>query len=245
MKWKRVNNKMKHTIEPIIVNNRKIYPFKTKDELIKYIVDYKGLLIAIGVEKLLTDDSKLIEIFNNNITYSDGYGAVYALKRKGVEVEKIPGAYLWLDIVKEFSDKKTFYLIGAKNEIYNQTIHKLKLEFPHINIVGGCDGYFKSDELLISDIKKHKPDIVLTALGSPKQEFFMNKASKEYQALYMGLGGSFDLYVGDAKPVPEWWNKYIKWEGLYRMFMDIKNVKRLKRQFILFKFIQSIISGKI
>ena len=39
-----------------------------------------------------------------------------------------------------------------------------------------------------------------------------------HKALYMGLGGSFDLYCGKTKPVPEWWKKVFKWEGIYKMF---------------------------
>ena len=236
---------MQNNILPILINNRNIYPFQDKAEFLNQIEDYQGILIAIGAEKLLLDNEELILIINSNISYCDGFGAVYALKRKGVIAAKIPGAYFWLDVVKKFYKTKTFYLLGAKEEILDKTLNKLKMQFPNINIVGFHDGYYSDEVSVCEDIITKKPDIVFTALGSPKQEFLMSKLLKKHSALYMGLGGSFDLYTGKAKPLPEWWNKIFKWEGLYRLFYDITNIKRIKRQKIIFKYFSYIIKGKL
>jgi|SRR5690554_1088262 len=232
-------------LEPVEINNRYIYPFKDTEQFLSQIESYQGILIAIGAEKLLNPDEELISIINNNIAYSDGFGSVYALKRKGHSAAKIPGASFWLDIVNKFHESKTFYILGAKEEVLNDTLVKLKTEFPDINIIGSHNGYYQNEEKIIEDIISKKPDIVFTALGSPKQEFLMSKLKKRHQALYMGLGGSFDLYTGKAKPVPDWWNKVFKWEGLYRLLNDITNIKRIKRQKIVFKYFSYLIQGKI
>lgn len=236
---------MLKAFQPVTVNQRKIYPFKSKEDLIDYIQDFKGILIAIGAEKLLSDDTKLIQLLNANIAYCDGFGAVYALKRKGVEAAKIPGAYLWLDIINSFYKDRSFYLLGSTSEILKLTIEKLSTNFPNIKIIGSNNGYFKDENSIIQDIKLKRPEVVFVAMGSPKQEYFMAKCLSEHKALYMGLGGSFDLYTGKAKPVPQWWNKIFKWEGLYRLFTDLKNIKRIKRQKIIFKYISYLIKGKI
>ena len=236
---------MQNKILPVLINKRNIYPFQDKDQFLNQIEDYDGLLIAIGAEKLLVENEDLISIINNNIAYCDGFGAVYALKRKGVEAAKIPGAYFWLDVVKTFYKTKTFYLLGAKQDILDKTLEKLRTEFPNINIVGAQNGYYSDEDAVCNDIISKKPDIVFAALGSPKQEYLMSKIHKDHPVLYMGLGGSFDLYTGKAKPVPEWWNKIFKWEGLYRLFDDITNIKRIKRQKIIFKYFSYIINGKL
>jgi len=232
-------------LKPIKVNNRNIFPFKDKDQFLDTIQDYNGILIAMGAEKLLSTDKELISIVNDNIAYCDGFGAVYALKRKGAIAAKIPGAYFWLEIVRKFYKKKSFYLLGAKEDVLSETITKLNTEFEGINIVGSQNGYFENEDDIIQDILTKKPDIVFTALGSPKQELLMQKLSKRHKALYMGLGGSFDLYTGKSKPVPIWWNKVFKWEGLYRLLNDITNIKRIKRQKIVFKYFSYMIKGKI
>ena len=61
------------------------------------------------------------KIINNSLTYCDGYGAVYALKRKGIYSAKIPGAYLWLSIIERFYKTKSFYFLGAKQEVIEKS----------------------------------------------------------------------------------------------------------------------------
>ena len=232
-------------MNPIIINNKKVFAFSSEKELLDKLDNYKGLLIALGAEKLLNDDKNLASIINNSLTYCDGYGAVFALKRRGVYSVKIPGAYLWLSLIEKYCNEKIFYILGSTNETILKTKNKLEKEFPKIKIVGFRNGYFNNNDDIIKELTNLKPDIVFVALGSPKQEFFMNQAMKSHSALYMGLGGSFDLYVGKAKKVPLLWNKIFKWEGLYRSLSDITNFKRMKRQKLLLNYIYALLIKKI
>ncbi|GAB6907131.1 Glycosyltransferase, WecB/TagA/CpsF family [Desulfosarcina cetonica] len=230
-----------------IVNERWIYAFPSSDDLVTYVGDKKHILIAIGTEKILNEDKKLVRIINENIGYPDGIGAVAALRRKGSRAVKIRGAELWLEIIRRYQHEKSFFLIGAEQMVIERTIEKLRCEFPNINILGYRDGYFQEDELpsLLVTLKAKKPDIVYVAMGSPRQEYIMEKMYREYPALYMGLGGSYDLFIGKAKPVPAWWNKMFKWEGLYRAFNDIGNLKRWKRQLPALRIIYKLLLNKI
>ena len=94
------------------INEIRTFCFRTKNELIEYISDKKKILVAINAEKILNDSAELKNIINNNIGYPDGIGAVWALKKKGFKVEKIPGVELWLDIIRQYSSSKSFYFIG-------------------------------------------------------------------------------------------------------------------------------------
>jgi UDP-N-acetyl-D-mannosaminouronate:lipid I N-acetyl-D-mannosaminouronosyltransferase len=215
--------------------DKKIYPFLNRSELLSYISDKKNILIAINAEKILKDNEKLTEIINNNIGYADGIGAVWALKKKGFSVERIPGVELWLDIVKKYSGSKSFYLIGSNDIVINETVKKLKIDYPDINIVNYRNGFLKDGEkeLLITDILEKKPDIIFAAMGTPKQEFLMNDIYTTYPALYMGLGGSFDVYCGLLKRAPKLFLK-LKIEWLYRL---LKEPTRIVRQIHLIKFV--------
>ncbi len=229
------------------INSKKIFGFKSRSELLAHISLQKKILIAVGVEKILNRDIKLTKIINENIAYCDGVGAVMALKKKGLYSVKIPGAKFWLDLINDHYKTKTFYLIGSKEIVIKDTVNKLKKEFDGINIVNFRDGYFGDDEisLIEKDLILKKPDIVFVALGSPKQEYLMDHFIKKHPALYMGLGGSFDLYTGVAKEVPTIWKKIFKWEGIYRAFNDFRNMKRWKRQLIAFKFIYKYYFNKL
>jgi UDP-N-acetyl-D-mannosaminouronate:lipid I N-acetyl-D-mannosaminouronosyltransferase len=222
---------------------KKAYGFKSTNELLDYIIDKQTILIALNAEKLNNENTELTNIINENIGYPDGIGAVLALKRKGVYSKKIAGADLWLDIIQRHHQTKSFYFIGGVPSIIEKTIMLLRKEFPMINIVGFRDGFLKEGDstLLIKDFIDKKPDIIFVAMGSPKQEFLMHKFIQEYKALYMGLGGSFDVYTGYKKRAPLLYQKL----GIEWMYRFLKEPSRWKRQWALFSFAVKIILNKI
>lgn len=201
------------------LNGVAVYPFRSEEELLDYAFRNLGILVAINAEKILNATPETRAIINRNIGYCDGVGVILALKRNGYDgCRKIPGCELWLKIVQRSYEEKTFYLIGGKQEVIEKTVGKLETEFPGIRILGHRDGYIRTDEekeALIDDIVAKKPDIVFVAIGSPRQEFLMEEIRKRHDALFMGLGGSFDVYTGHAKRAPRWWIEH-NLEGLYR-----------------------------
>ena len=229
----------------IDVNGVKVYPFTSEEELLKYVDDKKGILVAINAEKILHATDQTRSIINRNIGYCDGAGAMLALNQKGCkDAIKIAGCELWLKIIKRFYKEKTFYLIGAKSEVIEESVAKLKTEFEGINIVGYRNGYINSDEdkkSTITDIVNKKPDVIFVAMGSPKQELFMEEIQKSHNAIFQGLGGSFDVYTGTVKRAPKWWVDH-NLEFAYRL---IKEPKRIKRQIHLLKYAYWLVTKKI
>ena len=219
----------------ITIDGVKIYPFSSSTELINYVDGHKAMLVAVNAEKILHATQHTREIINNNIGYSDGIFTVQALKQKGAKnAVKIPGCELWLDIIEHFKDDRTFYFVGAKHEVIDATVEKLKASYPKLNIVGYRNGYIKTDEeraALIDDIAQKKPDVVFVAMGSPKQELLMSEMQQRHKAIYQGLGGSFDVFTGNVKRAPKWWVDH-KIEFAYRLF---KEPSRIKRQLPLVK----------
>ena len=226
-----------------IINNYKINAFQSKEEFLDRIINEKKILIAMNAEKIVKEDNVLVDIVNRNIGYPDGFGAVIALRSKGAKAIKIPGSEFWLDIIKKFNNNRSFYLIGSTDKVIENTVSRLIKEYPNINIVGYQNGFFKDGdkEKLIKDLKKQKPDIVFVAQGTPKQELLMNDLSKEHTALYMGLGGSFDIYGGDKKRAPMLFLK-LELEWFYRLLQE---PTRISRQMALMKFFLRGISSKI
>jgi len=224
----------------LITNGLKIYAPKSREALIEYAIKHQKILVAINAEKILhaTDESR--DIINRNLGYPDGIGAVWALKNKGAkEVVKIPGCEFWLDIIKKHYKEKSFYLVGGKQAVIENTVIKLKSQFEGIHICNFRNGYIKTEKeelSLIEDIKKHKPDIVYVAMGSPKQEKLMERIQKSHDAVYQGLGGSFDVYIRAVKRAPEWWVKN-NMEWLYRL---LSQPSRIKRQIHLVRFLVNL-----
>ncbi len=227
-------------------NGVKLYPFSSFEELVAVVSQEKKMLVAVNAEKILHATEQTKAIINNNIGYSDGIGAVMALKKHGFSnAQKLPGCELWLKIVETLNNQgKTFYLVGSKQEVIEATVQKLQQEYPSIKIVGYRNGYINSEEekqQLIADIVANQPDIVFVAMGSPKQELLMQEIMQQHKAIYQGLGGSFDVYVGTVKRAPEWWVKH-NLEFAYRL---IKQPSRIKRQIYLVRFWWMVKVGKI
>ncbi len=232
-------------METIDVNGVNIYPFSSDNELLDYIDEKKGILVAINAEKILHATDRLRSLINRNIGYCDGFGAVLAMHKKGKQnVVKIAGCDLWLKIVGKFYKEKTFYLVGGKQNVIEETVSKLKYQFAGIRIVGYRNGYIKNEderEDLIKDIVANKPDVVFVAMGSPKQELLMEDIQLKHPAIFQGLGGSFDVYTGHVDRAPKWWINH-NLEFAYRL---IKQPSRIKRQIHLARFLWKLEIGKI
>ena len=230
--------------DKIELNGMKVFPFRSSGELLGYVDQHKGILVAVNAEKVTKATDETRSIVNNNIGYADGAGVVVAMHKLGhPEAVRIAGCDLWLDIVKESYKKKSFYLVGGKQEVIDETIAKLKKEFKGIIILGYRNGYIKTDEerdALIQEIADKKPDVVYVAMGSPIQEFLMADMMKVHPAIYQGLGGSFDVYTGRVKRAPLWWQKH-NLEFLYRF---LKQPQRYRREYYRLKFLVWMIMGK-
>ncbi len=123
--------------------------------------------------------------------------------------------------------KKTVALIGAKQEVVENAVVNLKAEIPDLNIVYYHDGYFDDDSAIIDDLKDKKPDFIMVALGSPKQEFFISKLKTVLpDSVMIGLGGSFDVWAGAVKRAPIiYQNLGLEW--LYRTLCEPQRFRRI------------------
>ena len=232
-------------MDKVSLNGVEIFPFDSEQQLLHYVDTHKGMLIAINAEKILHATEQTRVIINRNIGYCDGAGAQMALKQKSYKGAcKIPGCELWLKIITRFYREKTFYLVGGKQQIINETVEKLRFEYEDIQIVGYRNGYIKTDEekrQLIDDIVEKKPDVVFVAMGSPKQELLMEEILRQHRAIFQGLGGSFDVYTGHVQRAPKWWVEH-NLEFAYRL---IKEPKRLKRQIHLIRYAWWLLTKKL
>ena len=121
------------------------YAPTSREELMQYAFDHQKIMVAVNAEKILhaTDESRTL--INRNLGYPDGIGAVWALQKKGIKnVVKIPGCELWLDIISHSYKNKSFYFVGGKQQVIDETVEKLKNEFKGINILNYRNGYVET-----------------------------------------------------------------------------------------------------
>ncbi|MBE5812516.1 MAG: WecB/TagA/CpsF family glycosyltransferase [Clostridiales bacterium] len=178
------------------------------------------------------EDEEFKTILNSSfLNIPDGNGVVWASKQiKEPLEERVAGfdfIHRLFGLGKD-NDVK-FYFLGSKPGIAEKAKENLENTHEYIKIIGVHDGYFGADEELkiIEDINSKNPDVLLVALGSPKQEKFIYKYRDKLNCkIAIGVGGCFDVISGTVKRAPKIFIK-LKLEWLYRGLTDLKRIKRL------------------
>lgn len=204
----------------------------TFDEAVDYAVSHSGQIVTINPEMISAaqknqDFSNIIS--SAELVVPDGIGIEIGLKILGHKVRRIPGIELGKALIERFAKSgKSVAMIGAKPEVITGAIVNLKNEIPNLNIVYSQDGYFDDTEKVLAEVKAAGPDLVLVALGSPKQEFFINALKTQLpNSTMIGLGGSFDVWAGAVERAPKIYQKL----GLEWLYRTLKEPKRFKRIF--------------
>jgi UDP-N-acetyl-D-mannosaminouronate:lipid I N-acetyl-D-mannosaminouronosyltransferase len=211
------------------------------DHLISEHEVKSGTLIAINAEKVLAaeNDAQLRALIKEaDYKYADGISIVRSIERKypQAQVERVTGADLWEEIMQRAGQLGTpVFLIGGQQSVLAQTESQLRARW-NVNIVGSQNGYFMPDqrESLFERVKASGARIVTVAMGSPRQEILMHDCRKIYpEALYMGVGGTYDVFVGVVKRAPKIWQRW----GLEWFYRLLHQPARLPRQLKLLKYL--------
>ncbi|EPY2277709.1 WecB/TagA/CpsF family glycosyltransferase [Clostridium sporogenes] len=222
----------------------------SKGELLNIIDKYAKVNIISGNPEVLYNGLNNEELFNNftdknSIIIPDGVGIVLASKIiKSPVKEKIAGIELMDSILKKCNENgKAVYLLGTTEDVLKECERKLLIKYKNLNIVGKHNGFFDMDNCkdILEDIKELKPYALFIAMGCPRQEKFISKYMDQLPCkVYMGVGGSFDVFAGKVKRAPRWMiNCNLEW--LYRV---VKEPYRIKRLASIPKFLLKVASNK-
>ncbi len=204
----------------------------TFEEAVDYAYSTPGQVVTINPEMISNAKShpELAKVISDaQLVVPDGIGVELGLKILGHNVHRIAGVELGKALIEKFSKEgKSVAFIGAKPEVVKSAVENLKSEIPSLNAVYVKDGYFEDTDSVLTEVTDASPDLVLVALGHPKQEFFINSLKQRLKSATMiGLGGSFDVWAGYVKRAPVFWQKL----GLEWLYRTIKEPQRFKRIF--------------
>lgn len=212
----------------------------TKEEALDFAENYiksaKNLhVVTINPEIILAAEKnpELDSIIKKaGLIIPDSTGMELSLKSLGFsDLKKLAGIEFSETLIAKCAENNyRAAFLGATQEVIESMQEELKLKYPNLNIVYARNGYFGENDIpeIINAVNEANPQLILVALGSPKQEYIINKLKDVLSGTVMiGVGGSFDVWAKKVKRAPVIFRMFgLEW--LYRL---IKQPSRFSRMF--------------
>lgn len=178
------------------------------------------------------DPAYLQIVESADLVTPDGAGLVWAARFLGSPLrERVSGVDLveWLgkeSAIRGFS----LYFFGAAPGVAEEAAARLAARYPGMRLAGAHHGFLQSPEeetRLLETIRSSRPDVLLIAMGIPRQEKWIAKHKSDLGTrLLMGVGGSFDVFSGRVNRAPLWMQKRgLEW--LYRLLQDPRKYSKV------------------
>ncbi|MDA9919216.1 WecB/TagA/CpsF family glycosyltransferase [Porticoccaceae bacterium] len=197
-----------------------------------------GYSVAINAEKIWRygKDVEFTSIVDKSVfPYPDGAGAVLGLKwLHGIKSQKNNMPIKALEAANK-GGLKTF-IIGANEANHNKAIDIIVSRYPELDLVGHMHGYHGKQDI-IQAVARVRPQLILVAMGSPRQELFAAELlSKVNSGFVIGCGGALDILSGALNRAPQFMiDNNLEW--FYRLY---KQPWRFRRQLFLPVFIMRL-----
>jgi N-acetylglucosaminyldiphosphoundecaprenol N-acetyl-beta-D-mannosaminyltransferase len=200
-----------------------------------------GFIVTPNVDHIVmseTDEALRSAYANAALSLADGKPLIWMSKLAGFPLpEKISGSDLVRPLLKQAAGKGLrVYFLGSAPGVGICAARILSSEIPNL-VIAGIDapplGFETNPDMemeILGKMLSANPDIVLLALGTPKQEILMHRWQKQgIPQVMLGIGASLDFIAGKVKRSPRWMSE-IGLEWLYRLSKD---PKRLAKRYLI------------
>ncbi len=220
------NLNMEDTVQKIIEMTDEFKKDKKPRLVITANVDF-----VINVNKKQNNAKQLLSIIRKaDLVTADGMPLVWLSRLIGSPLkERVAGSDMALPLAKAAAENgKSIYLLGGKDGSAGKTAQILKEQYPDLVIAGYSSPYITLEEeqenvSIINDINAAQADILLIALGNPKQELFFELNRHLIKVpVSIGVGGTFEFIAGTVARAPQWIQK-LGMEWIYRLCRSPKD----------------------
>lgn len=168
-------------------------------------------------------------VANADLVVADGMPLVWASRLLGRPrlPERVAGSSLTLRICETAADRDvSVFLLGGNPGVANNAARILAEQYPGLRIAGTyCPAFgFERNAIAMEELRgvisSSRPDIVLVALGSPKQERLISEIRDQHPgACWMGVGISLSFITGDVTRAPVWMQR-VGLEWVHRLVQE-------------------------
>ncbi len=186
-------------------------------------------------------NSALADIIHQaELVIPDGAGIVFYLRLYGKRVARCPGIELAEAILKKAARLNlerslisqglnasarspiSVFFFGSAPDVAQIAADQWQKRLSGLAIAGVQNGYLSAQEepAFLKTLQTLQPEIILVGLGVPRQELWI--AAHRHlcpQSLWIGVGGSFDIWAGTKTRAPGWLrDNHLEW--VYRLYQE-------------------------
>ena len=181
------------------------------------------------------DDEQYMAVQSGSfLSLPDGKPLSVVGRKRYPQMDRVTGPDFMRRVFEESRDRKLrHYFYGNTAENLEKLIETIKVEYPHLEIVGYEPSVFRNlsaeeENALAEKINASHADFVWVGLGAPRQEFFCARMKGRTDGVMVGVGGAFNVLAHIVPEAPRWMQD-LSLEWLYRL---IQEPKRLFKRYL-------------
>ena len=184
------------------------------------------------VHRCLRDLSFGALVAEASLVVPDGMPLIWASRLQGTPLpQRVAGSDLITSLSTAAAPRgRSIFLLGGDPTTAERAADVLRNSIPDLKVAGTyCPprGFEHNDaemKRIVATIESANPNIIFVALGSPKQEYLIQRVRPLLpSAWWLGVGISFSFLCGDVRRAPRWIQQ-IGLEWLHRLMQDPKRL---------------------
>lgn len=188
----------------------------------------KTVIVTLNSEHINEPSLTNLLMDSETLLVSDGIAVQQLTRFKAIpDVHKLTGVEV-TQVLLAFANehKLSVGVYGANEEsntLFNAYVQK---NFPNIPNFISYNGYYADKEAVFESFKNANMDIILVAMGVPRQERLIESMLPMFdKGVFVGIGGTLDVLGGYKKRAPEFFQKS-NTEWLYRIAKEPQRISR-------------------
>ncbi len=193
----------------------------------------KVTFLNAHLANIAASDQNIANALQDFIVFNDGIGVDIA--SKALYGEKFPANLNGTDFIPYALDKLRsglrLYLLGGTDQVRSRAVEHYVLRWPNHKVIGSHPGFFRESDagVLAERVKQTRPDIILVAMGCPKQELWLQRFIPDVCSIGIGVGALFDFQTGTFPRAPPLIRE-MRLEWLYRLLLE---PRRLAKRYLV------------
>jgi N-acetylglucosaminyldiphosphoundecaprenol N-acetyl-beta-D-mannosaminyltransferase len=189
--------------------------------------------------RLVSMNQDLATVYERaGLVLPDGWPLVAASRLTKLPIKRrVTGADLVVPLCQALAaNNLSVFLLGTSPEVLEESSRKLKEKAPGLIVKGthsppfGFEKEGRQLEIINEKIRSAQPDVLLVALGAPKQELWMGAHVQNLPVgVAIGVGASLDFLAGAQRRAP----KAVQAAGFEWLWRALSNPRRLGKRYAL------------